>query len=376
MVSRVLLFLTICGPLCGAEDLAGQARQAQARGDYRSAAEAWRKIVATDPDNPEARSNFGVVLQLAGQDTEALQQLRLALRQKPGLVAANLFAGIALVKLGRPREAIDYLERARAADGPGVAPRLALGRAYVALREFDKANRSYREAAERDPRSTDAWFGAGITYRNLADSELRKTGGLETGETRQLLAQALEALMRAVELDPGSERVHLMLAESLGDSGRFLDSVQEYGKALGLHPDSVAANLGLATVHWKSGETESALPPLRRVLELSPKDPEANGIMADILTRQGDYDAAIRHAKMALAGNPELPHVRTALAKAYLAEKRADLAVPELEKAAPYDVTGHSHFLLYQAFKQLGREEDAKAALVKFKQLRGLPVYP
>ena len=101
----------------------------------------------------------------------------------------------------------------------------------------------------------------------------------------------------------------------------------------------------------------------------------SHGILADILARKGDNEAAIRHAKVALASNPELPHVRTVLAKAYLAVKRADLAVPELEKAAPYDLTGNSHFLLYRAFKQLGREEDAKAALVKFKQLHGLPVY-
>ena len=52
MVSRILLCLTFCGSLYAAEDLVGQARQAQVRGDYRSAAEAWRKIVATDPDNP------------------------------------------------------------------------------------------------------------------------------------------------------------------------------------------------------------------------------------------------------------------------------------------------------------------------------------
>src|SRR5204863_7546267 len=97
----------------------------------------------------------------------------------------------------------------------------------------------------------------------------------QTAATRQLIAQALEALTRAVDLDPQSVRVHLILAESLGDSGKFLDSVQEYEKVLSLHPDSVAANLGLATVRWKSGETESALQPLRRVLELSPNDPEA-----------------------------------------------------------------------------------------------------
>ena len=376
MVSRLAFCLVLCGTLCAAENWVERARQAQARGDYRGAADAWRKVVDTQPDSPEARSNFGVALHLAGDDAEALKQFRRALRQQPGLTAANLFAGVALVNLGRPREAVDYLARARSADASGIAPRLALGRAYVALREFDRANSSYKEAAALDPRNAEAWFGVGITYRRMADAQLRKSGGTPSLESKTLLAEALQALTRAVELEPRSERVHLILGEALRDAGKLLDSVQEYEIALRLHPDSVAAYLGIASAYWKSGETDSVLPPLRKVLEFSPSDPEANGIMADMLARKGDYNAAIQHAMVALAGNPGLAHVRTVLAKAYLAEGRADLAVPLLQRAGSDGADGNDYFLLYRAYKQLGRDVEAKAALAKFKQFRGLAVQP
>lgn len=373
---RFLLVLGLCVSVCTGEDLIEKARRAQARGDYHAAAEAWRSVVESGPDNAEARSNFGVMLHLAGEDKQALEQFRWALREKPGLIAANLFAGVALVNLGRPREAIGYLERARSKDGSSVVPCLALGRAYVALREFDKANGYYREASERDASNAEAWFGLGITYRNLADSELRKRGGVESADAKRLLAQALDALTRAVDLDPQSERVYLIRGESLRDAGRLQDSIQEYQTAIRLRPGSAGAYLGLATTYWKSGGIDNVLPPLRRALELSPNDPEANGIMADLLVRQGDFVGAERHAKVALEGNPGLFHVRAVLAKVYLAQKRPDLAVLELEKAAPFDITGSYYFQLYRALKQLGREQDAGAALEKHKLIRGSSAQP
>jgi tetratricopeptide (TPR) repeat protein len=376
LVIRFLLALGLCGIVCTGADLVEKARQAQGRGDYRAAAEAWRAIVESEPGNAEARSNFGVMLHLAGEEKQALEQFRRALREKPGLIAANLFAGVALVNLGHPREAIGYLESARFKDGSGVAPSLALARAYVALREFDKATGYYREASERDASNAEAWFGLGITCRNLADSELRKHGGVETTEATRLLARALEALTHAVALDPQSERVHLIRGESLRDAGHLQDAIQEYQMAIRLHPGSAAAYLGLATTYWKTGEMGNVSAPLLRALELSPRDPEGNGIMADLLVRQGDLVGATRCAKVALEGNPGLFHVRAVLAKVYLAQKRADLAVLELEKAAPFDITGSYYFLLYRALKQLGREQDAGAALEKYKQIHGSSAQP
>src|SRR5436190_20481368 len=91
---------------------------------------------------------------------------------KPGLVAANLFAGLCLLHLARPHEAVPLLERARAADTSGVAPLLALGQAYVSIRDFHRANNAYLEATRRDPRSAQAWYGVGITRRSLAEALL------------------------------------------------------------------------------------------------------------------------------------------------------------------------------------------------------------
>ena len=185
-----------------------------------------------------------------------------------------------------------------------------------------------------------------------------------------MLNDAVTALNRAIELEPNSERVHLIKAEALSDAGRFTDAVNEYQAALKIHPALTAATLGLATGYWKARQFEQALPLLQQVLAQSPKDPEANGMMADILEHNGDLVAAKRCAETALAGNPDLIETHIVLARINLAEKQPALALAHLEKVMGADPDGSYHFLLYRAYRDLGDRKSANAALAQFQRLR------
>ncbi len=366
-----LAMAVVCGLLFGGEDLADQIRAAQTSGEYAKAAALYKKLVASGEDSPEIRSNYGAMLYMAGQDKESLEQLRLALAANPKLAAANLLSGMALSRLGRWGEAVPYLEKARAQQAESAAPSLALGKAYVALRQYRKAKNAYESAARMDPRSAEAWYGVGITSRALADGLMKNTRPSDApAEAAQLLKQALEALSRGVQLEPESPRAHLILAESLRDSGKFAEALKEYQSVLSLNPADPAASLGLATTYWKSGDPENALPLLKTVLQKLPDDPEANGIMANVLVRRGDMAEALPYAKKALAGNPELAQVRFSLAKIHMAQHHADLAAAELHRIAAVDPDGSYHFLLARALKAMGRDTDSAAALEKFKKIR------
>jgi O-antigen biosynthesis protein len=361
-----------------ADDLTGQIRAAQSAGNYAAAAKLYRQLVAQGTDSPEVRSNFGIMLHLAGNNREAIEQFKIALRQKPDLASANLFGGLTEVDLGQPKEAVSLLEKARKLDPASPAPLLALGKAYVALREYGPANESYIKATQLNGQLAEAWYGVGITDRSMAEQRLNKAvrGGpsvdkhaLET-EAKDLLDRALHALTRAVELDPGSARSHLILAESYSEARRFLDAIPEYETAIKLDSQSDAACLGLATAYWKQREFTNAVPLLKRVLAASPKDPEANAILADIQEHDGDREAAARHARVALAGNPDLFQAHVVLGRVYLAEQKPALAIAELRQVAAADPDGSYHFLLYRAYKQTGDEEKARAALAEFEHLR------
>lgn len=362
---------------CAGQDLGGQIQAAQSAGAYQKAAGLYAKLIASGEDSPEIRSNYGVMLYQAGRDSECLEQLHIALRQNPRLGPANLFAGMALSRGGRWSEALPYLERARRLQPTSVVPALALGSAYTGLRDYGRARQAYLQATQLDADNVDAWYGLGITCRSLADSLLKQSSpGVIPPEASSLLHQSLEALTRAVALDPVSPRAHLLMAESLRDSGKFVDALREYQAVLRLNPDDTAALLGLATTYWKSGDPDTALAPLKKVLERLPADPEANGIMANLLVRRGDFKEALPHARKALEGNPNLVQVRFSLAKIYLEQNQPELAVMELRKSAPFDIDGSYHFLLARALRSLGRDAEAAAALEKFKQLRAASERP
>ena len=366
MTSRALVLL--CGLLTAADNSAELLRWLQAEGDYAGAAAVYRKLLAKNPESAELHSNLGLMLHMAGEEGRALEEFRQALRRNPSLVAANLFAGVCLTRLGRSAEAILYLDRACRLEPAAVAPRLARAQAYIGTRGFAAANKDYAEVVARDPSNAEGWFGMGITYRSMADALLKRSP--QSSEASDYLQRALDALNRAIALDPRSERVRLILGEAFRDAGKLTESVEEYKRAIAIRPNSAAAHLGLATTYWKAGETETVLPALRRALELASRDPEANGIMADLLVRGGDYAGGRKHAEVALAGNPGLDYVHLLMGKIYLAENHPEMAVGELKIAGRSDATGSSYYLLQRAYKQLGRDADAAAALREFERVR------
>ncbi len=354
-----------------------QIRSAQSAGRYSEAAGLYRQLIASGVDTAEVRSNCGVMLYLARDPRDALEQLRVALRREPSLAAANLFAGLSEFDLGDPHAALPYLEAAEKIDPAHPAPLLGLGKVYLAFRDYRRANHFYAKAAAMDPQIAEAWYGLGVTSRSLAEEKLNaaaRTGTAqdpaEKQQIQKLLDNAVEALNRAVALDPNSARTHLLMAESLSDSGKFVQAVSEYQEALKLDPNLNAADLGLASAYWKQRQFDRALPLLKQVLRKSPKDADANGMMADISEHNGENDQAERYAEAALAANPELIQTRVVLARVYLAKRKAKLAIAELRKVEDADPDGSYHFLLYRAYRDAGDQSGAKQALAEFQRLR------
>ncbi len=376
-VSIFILLLTFVFPIFGANSLADRIESAQARGDYKAAGELYRHLLASGTDSPELRSNYGLMLYMAGQPQAALSQFQIALRRQPSLAAANLFAGLSEFDLGHAKTALLYLLTARKLDPARPAPLLALGKTYVALRDYRRANQLYAQAVAMDSKLAEAWYGLGVTDRSLAEQTLNaaaRSGRADSpelkSEVQQHLDGAVQALERAVDLDPNSARTHLLMAESLADSGKLAEATPEYETAMKLDPALDAAYLGLASEYWKGRQFDRALPLLEHVLQRSPRDAEANGMMADILEHNGDNEKAKHHAEIALSSNPELIQTRVVLARVYLAQKQPKLAIVELKKVAAADPDGSYHFLLYRAFREVGDTQAAKTAMAEFQRLR------
>ena len=373
----------------------------QAGVDYRAQAESWRRVVAASATDARAWSNLGVTLHLAGDDAGAIAALDRALQLDQSLASAQLFKGLALTRTGKPAAALPCLERAARLDTRGSLPALGLARAHVALGDFSQANDAYFEATRRDPASSEAWYGLGITYKTLLAAAARRlaaaagdpsaAAGTEGAPTRAgfeaarkaadapALARfaracrglAVEALSMAVSLDPGSVQAHLILAESFRDSGREQEAIQEYQAALRLRPDASAPYFGLALTLWRANQPEQAEQSVRKALALSPNDPDAAALLAELLLRRGENAEALRLARLALDRGPNSHRARLTAAKLALAEGRAEEAVATIEPVLSSDPNGALHYFYSQALRRAGRTPEAEAAMARFRTLRG-----
>jgi tetratricopeptide (TPR) repeat protein len=381
LVTRYLAIIVIAAGfssrLLSQAALSDEIRSAQSAGNDPEAAKLYGQLISGGTDSPQIHSNYGIMLHLAGRNREALEQFRATLRQSPDLAGANLFAGLAELDLGEPSAALPFLQRAQHLDPDHPTPFLALGRAYVATRNYVASNAAYSKAAELDGTLAEAWYGVGVTDRSLAEELLNQAAraGKINDESIQpkvhkLLDGALDALTRAVQLDPASARTHLLMGESFADAGKVTEAIPEYQTAIKLDPKLGAAYLGLATGYWKARQFDQATPLLERILERTPGDAEANGMLADTLEHKQDYAGAKRHAELALARNPGLIETRVVLARIYLGDHQPKLAAAELQKVLPADPDGSYHFLLYRAYREAGDEQGAHQALLEFLRLR------
>jgi tetratricopeptide (TPR) repeat protein len=119
-------------------------------GRLDEAAAHYRRAVELRPDNAEAHSNFARLLMLQGKGDEAVAQFDQALALQPEYVSA--LTGLAWIRatsasaqLRRPGQAVALAEKARQLSRGQDATALdALGAAYAALGEFDKAAQAVR----------------------------------------------------------------------------------------------------------------------------------------------------------------------------------------------------------------------------------------
>ena len=93
------------------ESLLEAAQRAQSAGDLQATVENYRQVLALKPNFPEVQTNLGLLLYLRGEYQECVTLLQSALKMKPDSLPAELFLGMAFLKLYKYSQAIDPLRR-------------------------------------------------------------------------------------------------------------------------------------------------------------------------------------------------------------------------------------------------------------------------
>jgi tetratricopeptide (TPR) repeat protein len=140
-----------------AADCFHRAYEAQMSGDFDTAIGLYRESLRLHP-TAEAHTFLGWTYSFQGRLDEAIEECKKAIAVDPDFGNPYNDIGAYLIQMGRPDEAIPWLERATGAaryEAPHF-PRFNLGRIYVAKEMYSKAIEEFREALRLQPGYTAA----------------------------------------------------------------------------------------------------------------------------------------------------------------------------------------------------------------------------
>ena len=183
------------------------------------------KAAAPDPASTAVSDLIGgQQAYVSGNIDASVQQLQAAVDANPNDPRALSDLGQVLVRTGRAREAVAYLDKAVSLKPDSWAYQFNRARAYGQLQQWGQAVDGYRAAARLFPDDY-------ATHYNLAKA-LQASGDL---------GSALDAYEKAIELAPGQSDFQLSYGSALETAKRPQDAAAAYRRYLELEPDSPQA---------------------------------------------------------------------------------------------------------------------------------------
>lgn len=149
------------------------ARQAQAKGDFSAAADAYRQAAKLQPDVPQLWANLGLMEHEGGNYSQAISSFLQANRLDSSLYVPNLFLGIDYAHAEKLASAIPFLIKAERLNKSDPQAPLVLGRAYISAGNLSLAVQELDRATSLSPKLGEAWFALGIAHLGLVENDAR-----------------------------------------------------------------------------------------------------------------------------------------------------------------------------------------------------------
>ena len=293
----------------------------------------------------------------------------------PGLNLAEIKL---LIDRGNAREALARLDVLSTQSPKPAMIETLRGLAFYSMEDFMQADRSFATALQEDPKDLEAIQMRGLTLFRLG----------KPAEAVPLL-EAAHAWSSRTRVDPS-----YVLALCYLDTRQYDKARGAFAQQYGFPPDSAQAYLLAARLLLRREYTPVAQEYGRRALELDPQLPQAHGLLGEIALAQQNVTDAMKELELEKERNPLDGNVYFELGDAYSRAGNNVAAQQSLQRAlllipnstGPYIVLGkvllkeqdpvnaaqylqraeqmdpanyRTHSLLGQAYRALGRAEDA-----------------
>jgi tetratricopeptide (TPR) repeat protein len=281
---------------------------ARQHGDLKTAIAEFRKALAMEPGNVEARIDLGESLAAAGQFDEAIEEDKHALAIAPGNADAHLNLGTAYYRKGDLSHARSEFETVNAAHPNDLKAAILLGYTYNKMdRPLETVELlSPLEAGHESNNELEYGLGYALIQTGRADegaTRLEKVAAAThsadawvlAGATRlggSKMSEARTDLDAAIKLNSSAPGLYTMDAEAHYAMGDADIAIERYEEGLKANPMDFTANLDLGNILMDQGELERAKPLLELAYQLQPGFPRARLEMAKVQEMSGNYAEA------------------------------------------------------------------------------------
>ena len=237
--------------------------------------------VHEQPQDPALRLMLAESYLQVGRYEQALEQADQVLRLHPENASAALIAGISLVRLDRPEEALAPLHTfvALRKDGPMARSDTALeaayyflGESYVRLGRPAEAIEPLEAALLISPVDADALYQLGLAYHADGRPEFAVQRYQEAARLVPDFVEVYQAMVDSYSALNQPDRV--TYAQGMVDFSQkdYQAAVFQLERATAALPGFAPAFLGLGLAYENAGDLQPALSAIQQALELDPGD--------------------------------------------------------------------------------------------------------
>ncbi|HET9099883.1 MAG TPA: tetratricopeptide repeat protein [Acidobacteriaceae bacterium] len=332
------------------QDLFRQGAAAMRTGQVQAAEDAFRKATQIAPNFAPAYLDMGLAQLKLGKLPEATASIRKALAIDPKTVGAHMFLGIAEYQSNHIHRAIEDLQKEIAEAPNNTQALLWLGIVELESGHPEQATGPLDRAAELNPKDLNI-----LDYR---------------GQAHMAVAKLSYAQM--YHLDPGSWRVHRLNAQIDAEAEQHKQAIDEYQAAIRIGPKEADLYEGLGEEYRQVGQLDLAQKAFSQQLQLTPGNPIAMYNLGSVDVDRSEEKAGVPLLEkvVKIYGKPTVADYY--LGRGLAAEGKFDQAAAELQRATsiPGEVQQRAWYELGQVYRKMDRPTDARAALLKFQQLR------
>jgi tetratricopeptide (TPR) repeat protein len=357
-------------PLGREQDASGRAKDAYARaieletaGNHAGALSLLWEAAGLAPHDADVQNRLGEALERIGALDAAVDAYRSALAARPEFRKASHNLILALVKAGKGEEAVRRARALVAAAPEDPDRHFTLGLAQ-SEQDVTGAIASFRRVLEIAPRHTLARYNLALVLRR-ADR----------------LPDAIDELERALAIEPRAE-VHYTLGVIYWHQGDPERAARALRAAVAAQPDYADAHETLGGVLKSIRDWKGAAASLRRAIALRPDRPAAHYTLSQVLQLSGDARGARAHLaeaeRLRLRAQVEQEAgVWTSVGTGQLEGGDPAAAIESFRRAiAVFEPYAPAHYQMGRALQRLDRQDAARAAFARARQLNPSLVPP